>query len=105
MKAGWYPEYMHPITATASYPPPPPPPPPSPAARMHQGMVLSDDDTRIDETTLRVGFAKGCCGNADRAVGVLGRRFWPSTTGIEYLATARNSDFHMVLPTGINYQH
>ena len=37
-----------------------------------------------------------CCGNADRAVGAIGRRFWPSRTGIEYHTSGRMQDIQMV---------
>jgi hypothetical protein len=46
--------------------------------------MFGDDDKRMNEESLKIAFAKWCCGNANRAVGAMGRRFWASKTGIEY---------------------
>ena len=52
-------------------------------------VTFSDDDKLLTVDSVRVGLAKWCCGNADRAVGAIGRRFWPSKTGIEYHTSGR----------------
>jgi hypothetical protein len=59
-------------------------------------VVFGDDDKRIEEESLRIGLAKWSCGSADRAVGAMGRRFWPSKTGIEYHTSGRMQDLNFV---------
>eukprot|EP00614_Pseudopedinella_elastica_P009289 CAMPEP_0172594540 /NCGR_PEP_ID=MMETSP1068-20121228/13956_1 /TAXON_ID=35684 /ORGANISM="Pseudopedinella elastica, Strain CCMP716" /LENGTH=1535 /DNA_ID=CAMNT_0013392633 /DNA_START=209 /DNA_END=4816 /DNA_ORIENTATION=- len=66
-----------------------------------RAVLFCDDDKRIPEASLRIGLAKWCCGNADRAVGAIGRRFWPSKTGIEYHTSGRMQDMQMVIPSGM----
>ena len=66
-----------------------------------RAIVFGDDDKRMAEASLRIGYLKWCCGNADRAVGGIGRRFWASKTGIEYHTSGRMQDIQMVIPTGM----
>jgi len=66
-----------------------------------RAVVFGDDDKRMAEASLRIGYLKWCCGNADRAVGGIGRRFWASKTGIEYHTSGRMQDIQMVIPTGM----
>jgi len=66
-----------------------------------RAIVFGDDDRGMVEASLRIGYLKWCCGNADRAVGVIGRRFGASKSGITYHANTRMHDLQMVLPTGM----